>query len=150
MMLIVTWPRSNWIRSRIWASSDFGATSAIVAAERATWPAARNTLASCVSCSRSVGDEVPRLLVTGRRRAPRGFQDPVQVLGRNRPLAVGPHVAPRPDRIPRLHIDLPQTRPEHPPLPSNHMRQQVFAAATAESCSCLGPDCSIEVFRSAH
>ena len=53
MMLIVAWPRSNWIRSRIRASSDLGATSAIVAAEPATWPAARHTMASWESCSRS-------------------------------------------------------------------------------------------------
>src|SRR6266511_2774644 len=56
-------------------------------------------------------DEVPRLLVAGRGCAPRGLQDPVQVLGRDRPLAVGPHGAPGPDRIPRLHPNLLQTRP---------------------------------------
>src|SRR6266542_3880586 len=54
MTLIVAWPRSNWIRSRIWGSSELGATSAIVAAEPATWRAAGPTLASCASCSRSV------------------------------------------------------------------------------------------------
>src|SRR6266508_312895 len=57
-------------------------------------------------------DEVPRLLVAGGGCAPRGLEDSVQVLGRDRPLAVGPHVAPGPDRIPSLHVDLPQTRPE--------------------------------------
>jgi len=41
-------------QSRIWASSELGATSAIVAAELATCRAAGLTLASCASCSRSV------------------------------------------------------------------------------------------------
>ena len=52
MTLIVAWPRSNQTRSRIRASSEPGATSAIVAAEVATWPAAGPTPASWVSCSR--------------------------------------------------------------------------------------------------
>jgi hypothetical protein len=52
--------------------------------------------------------EVPGLLVAGRRCAPGGLQDLVQLLERNRLLAVGPHVAPGPDRIPGLH-SLPPT-----------------------------------------
>jgi hypothetical protein len=52
-------------------------------------------------------DEVLGLLVAGRGGTPGSLQDPVQVLGRERLLSVGPHVAPGPDRIPRLHLDFP-------------------------------------------
>src|SRR5215207_3456589 len=54
MMLIVAWPRSYWTRSRERASWALGAMSAIVAADLATCPALRHTLASWASCSGSV------------------------------------------------------------------------------------------------
>jgi hypothetical protein len=54
----------------------------------------------------SADHEVPCLLVAGRGRAPRGLQNPTQVLGRDLAFAVGPHVASGRDRIPSLHIDL--------------------------------------------
>ena len=57
--------------------------------------------------------EVPRLLVARRRRAPRGLQNPVHVPSRDLTLAVGPHIATGCDRIPRFHIELPQTHPEY-------------------------------------
>jgi hypothetical protein len=47
------------------------------------------------------------------RGAPPGLQDPVQVLGRDRRVAVGPKVASGPDRRPRLHLDLPQGSTVH-------------------------------------
>ena len=55
MIDIVAWPRSYWTRacSRD-PSSNAGAISAIVAAERATCPAPTQTSASSRSCSRSV------------------------------------------------------------------------------------------------
>src|SRR5262249_57020379 len=50
--------------------------------------------------------EVPRLPVDRRRRAPSRLEDPVEILGGDRPAVELAHVATRPDRLPRLHPDV--------------------------------------------
>ena len=73
----------------------------MVAADRATWPAPRQTLASSVSSWRSVttmkshGCQFP---ADGDRLA--GLQDLVEVARRDRPAVECPDVAARPDRVP--------------------------------------------------
>src|SRR5690242_450204 len=49
-------------------------------------------------------DEVPRLAVLRRRRAPAGFGDAVQVVGRYRLRLVLPHIATCADRVPSFHL----------------------------------------------
>src|SRR5258708_5324237 len=52
VIAIAAWPRSNWARP--YSLSAAGPMITMVAAECATWPAPTHTLASSVSCARSV------------------------------------------------------------------------------------------------
>ena len=71
------------------------------------------TVSFSVAQTIAVGDEdeVPALLVVRRWGSPGRLEDAIEVFAGDRPVLVAADVAPRPDRVPRLHDRHPTRRP---------------------------------------
>ena len=110
------WPRSKAMLSRSDTSSARGVRNAIAAAApRDVIHVVAGSRELLEPVSLATHDEGPSLLVHRARCEGGRRHDPIEVLRRDRPVVVSPHVASRPDRVPGLHAVAEATPPAVPP-----------------------------------